>query len=441
MVQGSEPPVTTNITLGGLVSATVGGTVANNVGTTGQLELGANSFGIVENAAATAGTGLAASSVALRPASGQRSIPDGTILTLRILAVAPIEASGTRAGAQGSAVPGGGGATGRNPATVSSGDVRNQAGAATPTLEQQPIPGAQNATQLTPDGARQSRVNLPHATGTNPQGAVVAGTVLGTNASGQTVVQTDLGVLTLTTPTTLPPGTGLQLDLLAISGPSAVEETAASSFAQQWTGLAEALSALQREHPVGAQRLMQSVLPQPGPHLALAMLYFMSVLQSGNLRGWIGEQAAQALERGRRPLLERLVDDFMHMQRLATDSTSSEWRTHLIPLFAENQLQQLRVFMRRGDSDEAEDAEDAGTRFVIEVNFSTLGAFQLDGFVRRKHFDLVIRTHQDLGQTIQTDIDRIYGETLLALDFSGSVRFQATETFELRPSEDVFGKV
>ena len=186
---------------------------------------------------------------------------------------------------------------------------------------------------------------------------------------------------------------------------------------------------------------MQSVLPQPGPHLALAMLYFMSALQSGNLRSWIGEQAAQVLERDRRPLLERLVDDFMQMQRLATDSTTSEWRTHLIPLFADEQLQQLRVFMRRGDADDAEEAEEAGTRFIIEVNFSRLGAFQFDGFVRRKHFDLVIRTHLELDDPIQSDIDRLHADTLSALDFSGSVRFQATEIFDLRPSEEVFGKV
>ena len=131
----------------------------------------------------------------------------------------------------------------------------------------------------------------------------------------------------------------------------------------------------------------------------------------------------------------------MQMQRLATDSTTSEWRTHLIPLFADEQLQQLRVFMRRGAADDVEEAEEAGTRFIIEVNFSRLGAFQFDGFVRRKHFDLVIRTHLELGDTIQSDIDRLYADTLSALDFSGSVRFQATEIFDLRSSEEVFGKV
>ena len=73
------------------------------------------------------------------------------------------------------------------------------------------------------------------------------------------------------------------------------------------------------------------------------------------------------------------------------------------------------------------------------MDFSKLGAFQFDGFVRQKQFDLIIRTHQDLGSTIHNDINRIFTDTLSALDFSGHVGFHTTPKFDLQPSEIVFG--
>ena len=375
-------------------------------------------------------------------ATGQNVFQTGTTLTLQILEIIPGNLTGVGTVAQpGSFLT----ATAvRGDATDSSRANVDAAGAVSVTARSTELQQTANAGALirsTSVNPGQTRGDGPQVARVNPQGTVIAANVLGANASGQTVVQTNLGVFTLDTTTTLPPGTGLHLNLIAISGSPALDDGAADPLGRQWTNLAEALNSLQRESPADAQRLMQSVLPQPGPQLALAMLFFMSALQSGNLRGWFGEQATHALERERRPLVERLVDDFMQMQRLATDTNSSEWRTHLIPLFADSQLHQLRVFMRNDNSEESNDSDDIGSRFIIEVDFSKLGAFQFDGFVRGKQFDLIIRTHQDLGSTIHNDINRIYTDTLSALDFTGHVGFHTTPKFDLQPSQMVFGDV
>ena len=433
-----ESPVTANISLGGIVTATTGGSVASVGVAAGPAVPNSPSASIVRAGADVANT----TTTQLGFATGQNALPPGTILTLQILEILPGGTTGVGTIAQPGSSPAG--AARRGDPTGGSRANVDAAGAVSVTARSTELPQTANAGAL----IRSASVNLEQTRGdgqqvavVNSEGTVIAANVLVANATGQTVVQTNLCVLTLDTTTTLPPGTGLHLNLIAISGSPAADGGAADPLGQQWTNFAEALNSLQRESPADAQRLMQSVLPQPGPHLALAMLFFMSALQSGNLRGWLGEQATQALARERRPLLERLVDDFMQMQRLATDTSSSEWRAHLIPLFADSQLQQLRVFMRNGNSEESGDSEEAGTRFIIEVDFSKLGAFQFDGFVRQKQFDLIIRTHQDLGSTIHNDINRIFTDTLSALDFSGHVGFHTTPKFDLQPSEIVFGDV
>ncbi len=433
-----ETPVTANISLGGIVTATTGGTVANTGVAPGLLTPNIPSANIVQPGAGAALT----TPSPLGFATGQNAFPIGTALTLQILEIIPGSPAGVGTVAQPDSLLTA--TTVRGEATDGSRANVEAAGAASVTArsaELQPTADARTLIQSTLVNPGQARGDEPQASRVSPEGTMIAANVLGANASGQTVIQTNLGVFTLNTTTTLPPGTELRLNLIAISGSPTLDESAANPLGQQWTNLAEALSSLQRESPADARRLMQSVLPQPGPRLGLAMLFFMSALQSGNLRGWFGEQATHALERERRPLVERLVDDFMQMQRLATDTNSSEWRTHLIPLFTDNQLHQLRVFMRNDNSEESSESDDAGSRFIVEVDFSKLGAFQFDGFVRGKQFDLIIRTHQDLGSTIHKDINRIYTDTLSALDYTGRVGFHTTPKFELQPSQAVFGDV
>ncbi len=63
-------------------------------------------------------------------------------------------------------------------------------------------------------------------------------------------------------------------------------------------------------------------------------------------------------------------------------------------------LTQINLYYRhnRGEGSE-KDKKDQGTRFLVDVNFAALGAFQLDGLIRGKRFDLMIRSRSRLSAT------------------------------------------
>ena len=171
---GSEPPVTTNITLGGLVSAAVGGNLANLSVTAIPSGLAGATAGATQNAAAI--TSINAGAV--NPASGQPAIPEGTILTLRILEVVPANAAAAGTAAQGSSARGAANIVSGSPGAASTGRAPEQGVATTSTLQQQANSGRQNAIRPTAGETGQLRGNTPNASPANSQGAVVGATVL-----------------------------------------------------------------------------------------------------------------------------------------------------------------------------------------------------------------------------------------------------------------------
>ncbi len=93
--------------------------------------------------------------------------------------------------------------------------------------------------------------------------------------------------------------------------------------------------------------------------------------------------------------------------------------------------------MRRHEDDgkSAGDDGNGGTRFMIEVNMSRLGPFQFDGLTRKKHVDLMVRTHQELPKPMREDIRSIFGNTITALGHTGTIGFRAVPKFEISPIE------
>jgi hypothetical protein len=79
-----------------------------------------------------------------------------------------------------------------------------------------------------------------------------------------------------------------------------------------------------------------------------------------------------------------MIDEFGIMQRIASEPAGQEWRLFLLPVLSDEQLQQMRLFVRNNQEDDHEDEKTRETRFVIEVTFSRLGPFQFDGLARPK---------------------------------------------------------
>ncbi len=263
--------------------------------------------------------------------------------------------------------------------------------------------------------------------------------------AGQPILQTPLGTLTLEIRAPLQAGSRITFELpsgaLAPSGPGAAGPgpAALGTLAHSWPALDEALQVLREVAPPGvAAATLRDAIPQPGSRLASGLLFFLSALSGGDVTRWIGHQASQALKSaGRDSLLSRLAQDFGQLGRLA-DNQGGDWRLFFIPLHDGDQLRQLRLFLRHGwqDRDEGDGRNDESqTRFVVEVEMSRLGDLQLDGLVREKRLDLILRSRAPLSEVMRRDITQIFHQANEITGNRGNIGFQASHDWKPMPIE------
>jgi hypothetical protein len=55
---------------------------------------------------------------------------------------------------------------------------------------------------------------------------------------------------------------------------------------------------------------------------------------------------------------------------------------------------------------------------------SRLGALQLDGFVRKKQLDMIVRSEQALPAGLDRELKLSYIDVLSAVDYAGTISFQ-----------------
>ncbi len=271
------------------------------------------------------------------------------------------------------------------------------------------------------------------------------GQVTGVSASGHPVLSTPLGSLSLDVEARIPGGSRVALELV----PGALPKAAASplpvarahSLAHAWPALEEALGIL-AEASGGAMAGTPQGVPQPGTRLTSGMLFFMAALSGGNLGRWLGADALQALRAsGHDTLIGRLSGDLARMGRMAETAggaggTAGDWRLLPIPLWSGDHVHQLRLFLRqhedRGEGDKKSGQKDP-KRFILELEMSRLGEIQLDGLIRGKRFDLMMRTRGALPEDMRQDIRTIFEDANQAAGFSGNLGFQASTDWRFLP--------
>ena len=288
-----------------------------------------------------------------------------------------------------------------------------------------------------PRGLPRGNVAPPTGIARSGAGQTIPGLVTGLTRAGEPVVDTALGTLILGLKASLPSGTRLLLELLNVSPlqsqTMAGDAARSAALAFGWPALDEALELL--ETPGGPT---PRVVPQPGPRLTSTILYFLQALSGGDLRGWLGGQAAGTLERaGRGDLLTRLNSDLVQLARLG-ETAGSEWRFLPIPLFDGTPVQQLRLFLRRRRTAQGGDGAEKGdeaTRFILDVELSRIGDMQLDGLVRDRRFDLILRTRHPLSDEMRRDIAEIFDDANGAAGHQGQISFQVSGHWSFIPLE------
>ncbi len=267
----------------------------------------------------------------------------------------------------------------------------------------------------------------------SPGTASTTGTVTGTTNAGHAVVRTNSAELSLAVPRPLPVGSNLLLQATGTpisQSPPALQQSGLV-LAERWETLSDILR-------VGASSptpnaINQSV-PQPGPQLTNTMLFFMAALRAGDLRGWLGPNAVRLIER--EGLLGRISEEFGLMQRIASEPAGQDWRLFLIPVISEEQLHQMRLFIRDHGGGDQDGETPQETRFIIEVTFTKLGPFQFDGLARPKALDLIIRTEREITKHMRQSISEVFTDTTSALGLTGRIGFKKERFFEIQPLRD-----
>ncbi len=275
------------------------------------------------------------------------------------------------------------------------------------------------------------------SSGTLPAAVSPSGT------SSRTVLQSGLGILSLSESLKLPPGARVEIQILAKSLPQALPAAASPDTAMLSPGNAgfgwPSLETLARRAGEGqissalAGQVMQRV-PAAGAQLSSNILFLLSALNAGQVNGWLGRSTLDQLQReGQNDLVNRLDGDLTQAGRIA-DSNSGEWRALILPFLDDGQIRQLRLFLRRRDEDKDGEGKEGpnadATRFLLEIELRKLGDLQADGLIRAKLFDLILRTRRPFSRPMREEITRIFTESNHSLGLAGQILFEASDDWQ-----------
>jgi hypothetical protein len=255
----------------------------------------------------------------------------------------------------------------------------------------------------------------------------------------------------------LPPGTTLTLELQG-QQPATLPITAAPltppaaaplSVAQPgWPALSQAIDLLEQTDPMAARQLTNAI-PDGGARTAAAMMSFAQAMRTGESRQWPGDTTLRALEKaGPRGahLAGQIAAEVADLGRQVRD-TGAEWRTVPMPWNNDGRIERVRLLTREvnPDADAEKKRSGGGTRFLIDLSLSRLGALQVDGMFRKENrqFDVMIRTKAALPETMQRDLAGIFASSNAAMNLVGSLNFQVVKKFPdpstLRVGQDKSG--
>lgn len=193
-----------------------------------------------------------------------------------------------------------------------------------------------------------------------------------------------------------------------------------------WPALDDMYQTLLQLAPQAAQSMARTV-PSPGNpgHMGSAALLFISALRAGDIGGWLGDKKLDAITRsGKDSLLSRLSQDIGGAARANADAPSGEWRSYPVPMLWQNEIAKVMLHIKHEQgSGDREDGEDS-TRFIMDLALTRMGDVQLDGMVRGKRLDLVVRTQMPVSLPMQDAMRKAYADALSHSDVYGDITFQ-----------------
>jgi len=257
---------------------------------------------------------------------------------------------------------------------------------------------------------------------------VLAGRVLTTSSDTETLVDTAVGTLSIPVQETPPPiGAAIQLKIIAVAPPETTEKPAEVKAPVEATPpsrplLQEAAQALAQAAPALAQQIQAQLSLAPNDQLASLILNFLGGLKAGPQPArWPDPPTRKVLvETGRTDLATKLDADAGQIGQ-NRPAPPGEWSITVLPYLGLATTKPMRLYRRTPD--EEEEQKGGGERFVIELEMVRLGALQLDGLVRERRFDLVVRSEKPLDDGLKQGIEQTFRDSLLIAGWSGELSY------------------
>jgi hypothetical protein len=281
---------------------------------------------------------------------------------------------------------------------------------------------------------------IPSMTRDLPAGAQLA-TVESLTPKGFPILALPDGHIVLQQPVDVPIGTQLTVtltpmglsDMLALSPLLTTAGGAALPFdplqSRTWPALQETLQVLIGQSGNAAQ-LLKNTLPTPAAaRMTPTALFFLAALRIGSIESWLGENILHALSKaGRKDLIDRLGGDFKSLSRQAQTTLAGDWRVISLPMLHDEQISQIQFYIRQQDDEDKDGKEDGAgkkmTRFILNLTLSRLGDMQLDGLIRQKRLDLILRSGDALPFDIRQQIMQRFAAGIEQVNMQGKVSFQ-----------------
>ncbi len=277
----------------------------------------------------------------------------------------------------------------------------------------------------------------------------LVGKVLGYTPAGHAVIDTPAGLLMMQEKTRLPVGAQVALVLEPVVAPPGVTlppitspQQALLFLSSGWPTLDDLLTVLRGAGPTPDDPATPVTpgIPQAGPKLAAGLATAMAALRGGDIEKLLGPMlAARKLPADKEEMVKRLKEEFTQLSDLAKDRPSVDWRALFLPVYDPRVgLTQINLYYRHNGGEGSEkDKKDQGTRFLVDVNFAALGAFQLDGLIRGKRFDLMIRSRSRLSRNQRQEIIGIFENALEVGGATGALEFRTVEVFPVSPLDEL----
>jgi hypothetical protein len=285
-----------------------------------------------------------------------------------------------------------------------------------------------------------------------PRGAnVIPSEVTFVSEDSLATLKTPMGLIRLQTPFRANVGESVLIEISAptadesmadhIADPTSQSKSASSAASPSGTrNLPNLNSLIEYFHRSGtitnsmAQSFFQSSMPNINGKFVNAAMLYIAAMTAGDSKFWLGLKNSRQLDKDNAGLAEKIQGDFEAI-KTATDPTSdAPWRHMPMPVFDGYNASIVHFYFKNGGQ---EDDTEYGQRFVIEANLSKLGNMQFDGFIRKNHFDLVMRGDKNLPDTLQQDIRRIFMDYMDLSGWNGQISFQTVAEFPINPAKDI----